>query len=81
MSANNYILIEWKKDHYETTHRDAETNQVFDRIADQRTLEDAVHYANDFIEESAFVGNPIEYGLVIKPRPKNASAIGRVVQR
>jgi len=81
MSANNYILIEWKKDHYEITHRDVDTDSIYDRIEDERTLEDAVHKANDFIEESAFVGNPIEYGLTIKPRPKNATAIGRIVPR
>lgn len=75
MSANNFILIEWKKDHYEVSHRDADTSYVFDRIANEGNLEDAVRKANDFIRQEEEQGNYVEYGINIIQRPRNATTI------
>jgi len=70
MSANNYILIKWKKTRYEVTHRDADTNHIFDKIGKSGDLEEAVRMANSFIEKVQSEGSFIEYGLHIIPRPK-----------
>lgn len=64
MSANNYILIKWKKTRYEISHRDADTNHALEKLGKAGTLEEAVKIANDFNEKTT-----VEYGLHIIPRP------------
>ena len=63
MSANNYILIRWKKPSYIVTHRDADTKYELTRLGTAKTLEKAVGIANRYMSE-----NPVEYGLSIVPK-------------
>jgi len=79
MSANNFILIEWKKDHYEISHRDADTNSELGKSFNEKTLDDAVYKANAIIEEIQSEGGYVEYGISIIPRPRNSTSIRRDV--
>jgi hypothetical protein len=63
MSANNYVLIKWKKTRYEISHRDADSDWQLEKLGKCGTLEEAVKIANEFMSE-----NLVEYGLQIIPR-------------
>ena len=59
MSANNYILIkENAKGKYVVTHRDADTNHIFDTISLTRNLKTACEKATDFMSQEV-----VEYGI------------------
>lgn len=63
MSANNFILIKWRKTRYEISHRDADTGYRLEKLGKCGTLEEAVKTANEFMCK-----NVVEYGLQIIPR-------------
>ena len=71
MSANNFILIKWKKPSYIVSHRDVDTGYEFKRLGTAKTLEKAVGIANRFMAD-----NVVEYGLSIIQRP-NLGEVGK----
>lgn len=79
MSANNYILVEWREEHqaYEITHRDADTNAVFERFFTTGNLEEAIARANYEIEKIENEGGFVEYGLKVIPKNSGGHIQGR----
>lgn len=61
MSANNLILIKWRKPSYFVSDCDADTGSG-SPIGNAKTLEKAVRIANKYMDQ----GNEIEYGIHIK---------------
>mgnify|MGYP000926082051 CR=1 FL=1 len=61
MSANNYILIEEKKNNWEVSERDIETDYIIGALNRKKHLEDAITLATLWMEEGE-----VEYGIQVK---------------
>ena len=61
MSANNQLVIYKKGDKFVVGHLDLDCGWNEKEMIVKETLEEAIKYANDFMEE-----NEVEYGLSIK---------------